>query len=481
MRNDLNMINTIVQIWHHKDNNDFYIGTGFFIYPSNSPMWILSCSHFFRNIEFNNEREYFFIKWRGQKRFIKNRYFNTDAKINEDIALLQINNKFNKGANSLSLSFSVSAFFASVNNCFCSGYYEKELSELTFITLKHRTINHEQEYIIFDNINQKGLSGSPIIRKNDSKVMGVVSCRTEDKLLIGISLYNITKLLKSKNINLLQNIIKINTNNKTKRNVNSQVLDKVLFSIYSNEREKFYLERSVDIEIKKALSHYNIWIHGPTGYGKTSCIARNLLVNNKIFKYISLGTCKENSILHIFYEIYLNLYKSLNKNYPKKNNQLNIIQLKDYILKMLCQLNNQNQYIYLDELPLSNQQGFNDFLNNIISIIIECSKKKDLYNHLLFSTMESPIKYIKDYQLKIKEHIFFKELLKWNNIEIKLLLKMLCGQLNINFSNKEIDYIVSQAVGSPRYIKVFLKKYTLFSKQKNLSEILSEIGRDCMV
>ncbi len=214
----------------------------------------------------------------------------------------------------------------------------------------------------------------------------------------------------------------------------------VLFDIYSLKCESYFVPREIDANLKNNNTTKHIWIHGQSGTGKSISVQRYLLQNNKEFTSIDLSSSANKKTEEIFYDIYTQLIYKIEGNYEfRKSKSLseNIESIVSLIKKHFA---NKSHFIYVDEIPLSNDTEGKRLLNQIYSLIIRLKNENDIKNvQFIFSTLFNPKNCIDNSQKKLYTHTTFYELLEWTAVHKSQLIDLVNSNLKITLSKDEID------------------------------------------
>ena len=263
---------------------------------------------------------------------------------------------------------------------------------------------------------------------------------------------------------------------------NPQLISKVLFDLYTPEKEKFYYQRTLDISLASFMDSYSIWVSGPSGNGKTTLILRNLHNSSLEFKLINFAHCVGFDVYSFFYELYLQIKELLDPNgIVKKFKQTH--KLLEAISELLgLYLEPKPFFLFIEEIPLPDEENtLKDFIANLTGLLISHRAKypdKDL--KFLLSSIDSPKKYIKSTQLKIFETFKFISEPYWKKEQIDGLLEMLIEHLGIDFTPAQKIRIVDASKGSPRFIKNFLRDFILSkcANESSFNVLLSNTASD---
>ena len=230
------------------------------------------------------------------------------------------------------------------------------------------------------------------------------------------------------------------------------------FTAYNDGVEKFYLPRSSDDQFNNSLkSPKSIWISGDPGVGKTLLVNRNL--KTKSFNYIpiDLTTSTLDNIDEYFRVINNEIIAqkhlqdvSVSENiYDTIASNLNKIS-KDEVLT-----------IFVDEVPIRDNEIFNNFLSGFIKISEKYSNTTNRKNQVkwIISTRINPKSYLKGLNdclvnnQKATKHFLYKHIDIWSPDELKALLILLEKNLNFQLSDTSQNRIIELSRGIPNPMK----------------------------
>ena len=235
-------------------------------------------------------------------------------------------------------------------------------------------------------------------------------------------------------------------------------INKVLFDIYNPDKEQYYIERKIDELIINCLKFQSIWVYGKSGRGKSISVFRNILQSNYNCISVSLANCIGFGIDEFFNEIYIELNSYLEPesktsaipNHQDAVRQINLLLEKHYP--------SQTIFILIDESPLVIDEHFKIFTERIFSLFISSALvNKNVDIKYVLSSIYSPVEHIKDFQQKIGSLIRFVEFENWENEELYSLISMISKELNLSLKEDEIQKIIKDSKGSPRWLKKFFK------------------------
>ena len=248
------------------------------------------------------------------------------------------------------------------------------------------------------------------------------------------------------------------TNLDLKCNKEPNEINKVLFDIYDSDKEQYYIERKIDELIINCLKFQSIWVYGKSGRGKSISVFRNILQSNYNCISVSLANCIGFGIDEFFNEIYIELNSYLEPeaktsaipNHQDAVRQINLLLEKHYPRQTI--------FILIDEIPLGNDEPFKIFTERIFSLFISSALvNKNVDIKYVLSSIYSPVEHIKDFQQKIGSLIRFVEFENWENEELYSLISMISKELNLSLKEDEIQKIIKDSKGSPRWLKKFFK------------------------
>lgn len=257
-------------------------------------------------------------------------------------------------------------------------------------------------------------------------------------------------------------------------------LGKVLFDLYSPEKEVYYLERSADKKFSAYLDAYSIWISGESGCGKTTLILRNLYQNKKEFKFINLVHCVDFTVLDVFAEIYQQLLEIIDEgSSPREFDKLH------KVLEGICSLvekvsQTDELIIFMEEIPLpDNPDLLKDFITQLNALLIlNRSRNPNCNLKIVLSSIDSPSSYISASQNKIHEIFKFFHETNWIDKDLVDLIALILRGLGRNLTELETNKILNASKGSPRFVKNFIRDYMIVEPKSDsdFEELLKSVA-----
>jgi nucleoside phosphorylase len=240
--------------------------------------------------------------------------------------------------------------------------------------------------------------------------------------------------------------------------INGSLTNDLLFDLYTKKNEQYYIQRQIDAEINKSILSYSLWVYGISGSGKSNLIFRNLYHNSIDFVYISLASCVGNSIEEFFKTIYLELLSKID-NETNKVSIGNFQECSKAILNVLTKVDKQKALIiYIEEIPLNDDNEFKEFVGKIASITIDKMFSTSLGNiKFVLSSISNPIRHLSAHQQKVKMEFKFIELTNWDLPDCEKLIDLILSHLTINLPHSTKDKLLNASNRSPRFIKKYFR------------------------
>lgn len=257
-------------------------------------------------------------------------------------------------------------------------------------------------------------------------------------------------------------------------------VEKVLFDIYDQSKEPYYIERTVDSQFVRILNQSGIWIYGPSGSGKSNLIIRNLFREDKQFIQINLAGCTSENMLDFFREIYYSILEYLDltaSGFPKKFSDA----LKALLNLIHKHFVNRKLIIFIEEIPISRDVSYKEFSTKIFSFILSKNLRPGLEKVMIvLSSINSPTNHIQAHQQKIHNQLKFFGLKYWSKEEIILLIDKIEVTTKFSLPGDVRDQLLNQSYGSPRFIKNFFRSVFALelTKSDDLLFLIEETSRD---
>jgi len=229
----------------------------------------------------------------------------------------------------------------------------------------------------------------------------------------------------------------------------------VLFDANRPESEPFYIERREDFVLSSYLSRQNVWLFGPSGFGKTAALTRSLM-RAQAFRMVSLGHYSGCTVKELFAALHQELASTLDEgllldSWPR------LIEALAEEMTNLC--NDGIRWIFVEEMPIADPHSLTEFLSRLSSLLILHSKSRSGQSvAFAFSSVTDPTLQVTDLP-RVSQILKVIRFAEWRRSDIEKLLRMALTELNIELSEADQADVLAAARMSPRFIKVFLGNY----------------------
>lgn len=221
-----------------------------------------------------------------------------------------------------------------------------------------------------------------------------------------------------------------------------------LFDCYKPEYEDFFITRTVDRELNSLIDNYSIWICGKSGVGKTASITRSLSKRDLIPVYISLGAHIGASLDELLNEIYLALLNDDEQDNP----QLSGTECIKKICRLIKKRSQKPFCLFIEEIPISNEDMFLKFSNFIYAIITGVNDSANF--RLVLSSIFCPNTKLEPEMTKVLEKLKIYVWPTWNEDDMKRLAQLIESDTGIKIINIKP---ISEFQGAPRNMKIYCR------------------------
>jgi hypothetical protein len=233
-----------------------------------------------------------------------------------------------------------------------------------------------------------------------------------------------------------------------------------LFDLYRPEDEPFYIRRSDDFFLRKAMSSGHVWLTGPSGVGKTTALRYCAFSSNWTLKQVMLGGYQGLDAPGLVRALCAELadLQQTNEVPPAANASGEVIafarrQLRTFPAGSVTAL-------VVEEIPLP-ACDFPVFLDLVLRLAQAIESDSTIAGRvqLAFSSIVNPATDGGFVHPKIREKIQFIPMEFWAEDEIGDLVKRLDGVIKPGLSSADKLQIVAAAEGSPRFVKMLFRRW----------------------
>lgn len=232
-----------------------------------------------------------------------------------------------------------------------------------------------------------------------------------------------------------------------------------LFDIYSPEQEEFYVERSFDTTLSKAVSSGHMWLCGRSGVGKSAALRRAAYRNGWTLFHVNLSPFQDSTPLGMLCALAdeLQLMSSADAEpLAKRNFETACLSIRNS-LGRLC--GESVCAVVVEEIPLATEQ-LPEFLG-MCSSLFQMINGADRLNRRVvfaFSSIADLAENSSQVPGKVLESIQIMSEPDWSPNELTALVGVLSKALNKDLGEKEVVDLVEAAAGLPRYVKLVFRQ-----------------------
>lgn len=247
---------------------------------------------------------------------------------------------------------------------------------------------------------------------------------------------------------------------------------RVLFDIYTRDYAPYYLNRTIDDELGRTIPLYSIWLHGPSGAGKTSAIRHLVQTIGADPLEVSLSACHGDlRASRLLEEVALTAFQRFG---VEDNASPHFSTLVDLLAKHAL---TNPLALFIDEVPISpgDATAMEEFAN-FVGMLLDAVKRRCTSGNVRFAiaSIAQPSLQGQGTFTKFAEQIRQTNMELWVRNELESLLTFLLPRIGgIALSGSEIDAVVQHSNGSPRYVKSYLRN-KLITPGASAQEVLFE-------
>ncbi len=257
--------------------------------------------------------------------------------------------------------------------------------------------------------------------------------------------------------------------------------DAALFDVYEPRFYPYYVTRPLDDDLRLHRGRH-IWLWGKAGTGKTTSLRHDLMAQPN-YVYISLSACIGQDVRYVFEHIFFELSERLGSSVSRTGP----VSLKDSIQriqKLLSEITTLDVHVHLDELPIDDPDGQREFCQSFIALLIAQTATAPAQRaRYAISTIDDPTPFIGPSQSKVRERLSILRLEQWSADELQALLDVTSSTLSIPLIPQQRETLVRSSRGSPRFIKLCIRKLRTFgtaarwSFERIVSETAAELSQ----
>ncbi|MGQ3296590.1 esterase/lipase family protein [Reyranella sp.] len=245
-----------------------------------------------------------------------------------------------------------------------------------------------------------------------------------------------------------------------------------LFFMYDLQCEPYYIEREIDRSVAKQIDS-GIWVHGPSGVGKTNCMLRNSLFRNHRVVYLSVANHKgAQTAAEVVRSLAMQIVHRASgepAGLPPENSDA-----IGWMLDVLRQrFGATTLTVLLDEVP-DDECVLTGMARFVMTAVLAEKMNGRASIRFAFSSLFSPSDLLPEEERRLLEVIRPAQMDKWDSVDIRRLVERLCHSISIPVSKEEVDRICSASGGDPRYVKNVFRELSI-DTEKRLDRALAAV------
>lgn len=241
-------------------------------------------------------------------------------------------------------------------------------------------------------------------------------------------------------------------------NTHTDINTDVLFDLYDDVKEPFYIARDADNRFLQTLSQYGIWVFGGTGAGKSNLIIRNLIYKKVSFVQVNLAYCIDQQVDEYFKELLYELASKTDGLMALSDPSSFKDTVRIFIDILLKNYKDKELIIFIEEIPISEPEGYREFTTKFFSLLISKSYASGLERvKFVLSSLYDPTIHMETFQQKVHQQLSFIDLKYWTEEETKKLIEIIELEIGYLLPAELRNSLVLKSKGSPRFIKKFYR------------------------
>lgn len=258
-----------------------------------------------------------------------------------------------------------------------------------------------------------------------------------------------------------------------------------LFEFYGPEHEKYYYCRKDREAFVGYMSPDSpVWLHGPSGTGKTSVLRRTAQLAGWDLKYITLSGLTSPSAEELYRSFLINAidleergdYRSIDR---RPINEL----VKMYKADVSSSSNERQRFVLIEEIPISDPKIFESFIEFVSDLTQQLQSNVRTRNRVLIalSSIPNPLENLKGGSLRLRDRMQFVPFELWSKQELEGLLALIESASGSQFTASETVELVDAAEGLPRFIKLLLRDHRNRPRDEPMRSRISRIRAENIV
>jgi hypothetical protein len=245
-----------------------------------------------------------------------------------------------------------------------------------------------------------------------------------------------------------------------------------LFEVYASVYEPYYVRRCDDEKIESVLNVFSLWLHGYSGVGKTAAIHRRMMLGgaNAIHVYIGAAVDISEGHVALLREIYYSVAGKLGSQYKHLASVSQIV--AEIAVLLSGAVKPGSVCLVIDEVPLipSQPEEIGKFVVALHSILVLLKQiTGGPVVRIIVTSIYDPQGYLSKGSERVFEQFKFVEFAPWTDLDIIALISLIENTFQLELSKAEQGAIVRASKGSPRFVKMFYKNYSVLAGQSPIS------------
>lgn len=252
----------------------------------------------------------------------------------------------------------------------------------------------------------------------------------------------------------------------------------VLFDVFSRQDEPFYIRRQFDERLNAASVQGHVWLTGESGVGKTSAARRSIFAAGNRSAQVILAGYQGLSPIGLFRALCVELSESLgHTEVPAANSTT--AELLTFVKRLLrSSSNDKSLSILIEEIPLSTQPEFDEFLASTLQLMLVLDADDRLHNTIrfAFTSIYDPSGGAVRPE-KLHEKLQLLGMPRWSTPDLRIMSQMISREMKLGLRDADLDLVAEWAMGSPRYVKsVFRHWRNGTDRGRSVSELIASLA-----